>query len=431
MRVGSDEEKYIDSRSELFLSGVAIRLMGPRRISAKANIEGEVYISERAEEYIDGDLGESGLEMKRKSVDVAAFRTVRCEERELAEELAMLEGAIQDEVEVIVSDAEARDMTLSGAEGSYTFKCVLHLEALVKMQDLPPRLYTKDIPVSEEMSLECGLYDYEMTPFVDILSENVSLNPSDEGVSVVFSVIMQGGASMIGSERIELLDDAYSTSHGVRLDESEYGYTSHLATAVINEKYQHGFKNTDVGAENVRNVLYECARVKLREASRGEGGVVLAGSIYASGIACEIDENGDMTYSPIKIEAPFEINVNYNLQIPANCSIMPSVCAKSVRIYIDGENVIVEGDLVGYCSLYTQLREPCITAVHPTDEIYAPVGNIVSAYFPDPGESLYDVAKRFHVSPSKLAADNELAESVISSGADAALCGVDYLLLFR
>jgi hypothetical protein len=52
----------------------------------------------------------------------------------------------------------------------------------------------------------------------------------------------------------------------------------------------------------------------------------------------------------------------------------------------------------------------------------------VIVYYPDSGETLFDIARRFHTTPDRIARDNDLAVNT-SAGDRSALAGITRLMI--
>jgi hypothetical protein len=63
----------------------------------------------------------------------------------------------------------------------------------------------------------------------------------------------------------------------------------------------------------------------------------------------------------------------------------------------------------------SQKRQRCLGSSYLTDEEYLRDESVVTVYYPDSTESLFDIAKRFHTSVSSIAENNRLTQSVFAS----------------
>ena len=427
--VRSEDDAYIDADVHTRIDSYGLRLMGPRRFSATCSIDSDVVLTEKREYKVD-TAGECRLETRSMPLSVAELRLYRSGEREMAEELVSLEGAILDEVEVLLSGAEPVAVSLQNGDGTLSLRSQILVRALVKIGAELPCMYEGVLDFSEIIAADGMGEDAALIPRVSILSESVSLAAAENGVSVVASVIAEGSVRALGSGRLNVLTDCFSTAEEVSVTEGEFSYRKHLGSHIIDEKYTYTAPRSEVGAENVRNVLYESARVKIEDKEMSDKTLNVSGMIHVSAIACETSEEGAPAYVPLRFEAPFSINVNFNSLIPHNSRADVVLSLEGVHIDLDGEELRLSGNLVGAATVLCELREPCVSSV-ALGEKYAPgEASLVSVYYPTAGESLFDVGKKFHVSPMDIARANELSEAVVAGVGEALTsAGVGYLII--
>ena len=130
-------ESYNDSIASTRVSNYAVRLIGPRKISAKASLVGSVCLSENCTLSVSGNAfsGESTPEINTGSIDLRVSRLSSVTEREYAEAVARLDGAIVDEVSVIYPSVEVMVDELRPEEDTVSVKGRLRMCAMIKNAD--------------------------------------------------------------------------------------------------------------------------------------------------------------------------------------------------------------------------------------------------------------------------------------------------------
>lgn len=423
-------ESYVDSDVRAKISNFSLRLMGPRRFSAKCAIEAEVFVTERAEHKVEGQFDGVAIEARTASVNVATASYATTDERELAEELVHLDGAIVDEIEVVVYSVEPVGLSAARTDGGVSVKAQLCARALVGVGREMPHMYECMLDFSATVPDDDMAEDAALIPSVNVLSESVTAVPGEDGVSVVVNVIAAAGVSAQHGTPVVLLKDCFSTERGIEAEDGEFIYTEHIGTRAVCEKFSASFTREAVGAECVRNVLYETARLKIEGTVPVDGGANVSGVVQVSAIACEVAEDGMPAYTPLRFEAPFSVNVNLNGQIPQNSRQIVRMWVEHPHIDVDEEGVKFSGTISGYVSAYLDRREPCIGAISLSDDSFTHDASVVSVYYPAPGESLFDVAKKFRKAPMSIAVINELNEAACAfDGASLLSSGVNYLLI--
>ena len=97
---------------------------------------------------------------------------------------------------------------------------------------------------------------------------------------------------------------------------------------------------------------------------------------------------------------------------------------------VNGGVLVVSSNIVGYISASAEKSCRVVSAVDENDERYARDPSLISVYYPVPEESLFDVARLFHISVTRLAQINELSESVLASSEErGSLAGIDRLMI--
>ena len=102
------------------VSGFSLKLIGPRKISVKAALTSSVELSCAQILEIEGDAfdGQENVEVRRAGARVRAVGISDSAEREYAEQLLHLDGAVADEISVCYTDCECRvdSAEVSGTE---------------------------------------------------------------------------------------------------------------------------------------------------------------------------------------------------------------------------------------------------------------------------------------------------------------------------
>ena len=100
---------------------------------------------------------------------------------------------------------------------------------------------------------------------------------------------------------------------------------------------------------------------------------------------------------------------------------------KDVRMEIDNGRVISRATLLTCVNVSANKRTRCLGASYVTDEEYLRDESVLTVYYPDPGESLFEIAKRYHTSVRTIAESNRLTEAVFST--PSAPLGVSKLII--
>ena len=426
-----DGERYVDSQVRSRVAGYTLRLMGPRKFAAKANVECEWSIGERAEYTLDGAeaLGDSA-ELLCTTVGVESAAWGESAEIEYAEDIERIEGAIVDEVEVLLTSAEARAVTASATEDGAEVRADILVSALIKCSDKMPYLVTREVEFAASVASPELDDEMDISAFVDVLSLTANVNPEEDGVAIVFNMIAQAAVCGAANTPLRVVKDCYSTVTETTTECTDFSYSEYIASSTRTEKISASVPRADASLENVRNIVFASATAKVDEVKILEKQLAVSGVLRFSGIACEINDNGEMSYTPVKLDVPFAQNVNYDIQIPENARAMvySEVCA--ARLEVDAACVIPSATLTLHTHISADMRERCVDSVKLGEERYGSDPSLLTVYYPEAGESLFDVGKKFHTATMQIARENELSEAVCAApGSSTGLLDINYLII--
>ena len=88
--------------------------------------------------------------------------------------------------------------------------------------------------------------------------------------------------------------------------------------------------------------------------------------------------------------------------------------SKDADITLDGANLVAECALDMYVSIVKDRRESYVCASNKNETEYVDDDTLVCVYYPDEGETLFDIAKKYHKSQLTIAGVNSLTESVFA-----------------
>lgn len=409
-------ESYVDSDIDTEVSGFNVRLVGPRKFSAKCSLESDVHITERHSYSVDGDaFSEYEPEVATKELSVRSSCFAEGEERELAEEMFRLDGVITDEIDVLLCAADADVKSCSASGGGAELKGDVTLSVLYKNADDEIVKTDTKLPFNLGVSSDSFEGADEVIPCVRVLSAKANVNPTDDGVSVVGSVIVQPHARALKNSSLAVITDSYLKERGCESEYRDLSYTEHICTESKEERVESTLPESEVTSEHVSDFLYASAIAHAESCELVDDKVKITGEIRFSAIACEVNEGGDKSYFTVKATVPFEQNVNVSCQTHDNVRIFCHLDVSDEKMENDNGKVLLSALLNTRVSLYSEKKQRCLGACYLTDEEYTRDPGVVTVYYPEPAESIFGVAKKFHTSVVRIAEDNSLTESVFAS----------------
>lgn len=426
-------ERYKDSVADTRVSNYQIRLIGPRKISAKASLVGSARICESDSLSIGGDTlsRTDDVETSTRTLDIRKTLISASTEREYAEKIAELDGAISDEVRVIYSDAEAEVDSVEYSDNAVNVKGKIRMSAVIKNADEPAYLAEKIVNFDEHIPFEEADSEMSFIPVVNVASLRSDVNPDDTGCTVVLSLIIDYCVVAESNEPLEVVVDSYLKSFECENTYEDFCY-SRLAD-VVHERFAHTAEiaREEVDSDSLREIVFLNAIPKIESVESLARGAKISGEVRYSGIASEVTEDDKVSYVMLKFSSPFSINVNIDCQNCDNLRFETKISALDATANMDAEKIYATANIDITLVATEEICERILASSHCCED--KPVerkGSKITVYYPTTTDTLFSISKKFHTSSATLAAANSLSESVFSSGENGTLAGVKKLIIF-
>ena len=413
------------------VEGCSMRLLGPRKISAKARISVNLTVLTEKSAEIAGSALEVG-EPELADISVSVLDRVMSEptEREYAEELVTLDGVIADDVRILYENAVTEISECRASDGEVWVSGEHRVCALVAIENSPACLYKKAIPFAETLSLDGAREGMHADVRASLPSVKINLTPTDTGSTLVVSLIAEYTPSAQGNRAITLVTDGYMTDRETSCEYGDLALESLADRRRATDSYRCDLTAEELSLESPSEILYLSAEPKVKSVETTSDSVKITAEIRFSGIACEI--NGEKTtYAPIRhasewhYEIPLESDTSAVVKpiVSLECiSALGSATEEGITLAAELD---IELDLIITATYRRLCRIDAIGEAQARDR----QGRIL-VYYPDREDTLFSVARRFHTTPRRVAIDNALTESALAdrSGASS-LLGVERLII--
>ena len=410
-------DSYNDSIADTRVSNYAVRLISPRKINAKASLVGSVRLSEREVHSVSGSGFSSDLvpEVNMGSASVRTVQTSSVCEREYAESVARLEGAIADELRVIYSSAETVVDEVFGEENRAYVKGKLCMMAVIQNGEEPAYSVDKTVSFDECVDFDGITPDMHLTPQLTVTSLTSAVNADEGGCEVVLSGIVEMCVIGEQNQSVELILDAYLKERPTDNAYTDFTYNSLRESMGVKTVHNAEIARGEIDSEGLREVIFLTSTPKVDETILKDGCVNILGEIRYSGIASEMV--GDkISYIPVRFTSPFEINVNNTCQNDENCQLEVELRSFGASATLDKDKLYASCTLDGRVSILSAEQKTVLSEMTMLEgESYEGDEARVTVYYPTSSDTLFSVAKRFHTSGLKLAGDNGITEAVFSS----------------
>ena len=431
--VACNGESYRDSVSETRISGYSVRSMGPRKLSARANLVGSVRVSEVGTLEIAGDVfeGDSSPELNTKLVKIRKGYTSAVCEREYAEQLCQLDGAMADEVRVIYSSAENKLESVEMEDGGARVRGKLKLYAVICRGDEPAYGLEKQLSIDELVPFDEVGENMKLIPEVNISSLRVNVNPNELGCEVVASAIAEICVLAESNEPLELTLDGYLKTCPTENSYEDFHFETFCDLLTSSHPHSAELNKAEGELMCATDLVFVTATPKVERVECTPEGVRVIGEVRYSGI---VSENNDdtTTYSGLKFSSPFDINVKHGCQNSEKTIVSAKVVATNAGANIDENSINLCSTLEVIITLCQEGCERVLVSSSKSEgEAYEKTGGVITVYYPNDGDTLFSVAKRFHTSGLKIARDNDISDQVFArENESGSLRGIKKLLIY-
>lgn len=426
-------ESYRDSVSDTRVSNYAIRLIGPRKFSARTSLVGSVHLSESDTLGVSGDAFDvdSSPEVNQKTVAIRKSALSSVSEREYAEKLCHLDGAMMDEVSVIYSRAEAIADSLEMEDEKVRVKGKIHVNAVIHSGDSPAYSLERQIPFDEEVEFSGMTQDMRLLPQLTVSSLKTVVNADEAGCEVVANAILEICVLGECNEKIDITTDSYLKSCPTDNVYDKFSYETLADVVSVKGTHNAEVDRSELETDGLYEVIFLTATPKVERVDLQDGSISVVGELRYSGIASEV-VNGDLSYVGVKFTSPFASNVNINCQNTDNLQVDARVLTSSASASVDSNKLYASCNIE---SVVTVCHEACetvlVSSVKRENEKYEKVGATVNVYYPDEADTLFSVAKRFRTSGLKIARDNDISETVFAAENESgSLAGIKKILIY-
>ncbi len=427
-------DSYIDSAEETRISNLKIRITGPRKMLLKAELESSVSISEENPFVVEGDAfaDEEKAEKCTRVINYSSSIFKKSGEREYAEVAEKFSETEPDEIEVVAVSAAVHVENAKAGDGEVLLKGRNIVSAVLKSGDrAAPFKIKKSIPFEEKLELDGVSADMLATASGFVSSVNIGLGSENGECVAVANIIAEYNVEVVENLSETVVTDAYFTDKETlnKYTDADYYKSLYAGTKELSFDVKGDKESLLLG--DAKDVICACSEVRNTSAVISKNGCQISGEVILSGVACEVNVDGSVTYIPIKLQAPFEENVNIDCQLPDDAALEYSLSVSDTEIDMDSES------LVARCTLSLRLSA---TQAHrikrlascesiESDEA-ARDKSTVTVYYPKVGERLFDVAKKYKTTSARIALDNKLSESALSSFDSAdSLVGINKLII--
>lgn len=389
---------------------VTVRLGGPRKISARASLITDISFAEEKEiPFVR--LG-AGAHDVRVPMNIHTAEYLKCDEREYAEQIERFEDLTADEADVIKYDARAFIDSVHKTDGGVNLSGAIVAWCVLRVGDDVMRA-EKTIPIEENLEIEGACESSVYVPHVYVTDKNLNMNvtPEDKDgqsfLSVVMNMTLECEVEHHKNLEYSSVTDAFYENAESVAEYADFSYNELLGATRERRKTS---LTADRGEENLHDVVERDATLKNVKYEAENGEVKLCADMCVT-LVCRGADGGD--FFPLKLERSIEERIKLHgagegsrIRVSMDaCEVSPSF--DSDKIYVD-----VTLSLSALCEMPKKVK--LLASLEKCGELDTS-GKKIIVYYPDAGDTLWSVAKKYAISPERIASRNMLA---LKDGAD-------------
>ena len=276
-----------------------------------------------------------------------------------------------------------------------------------------PSEVRRKIPFSEVVPLEGEFLDGgSASAWACVTSCDVSPSGGEPASEISVDLTLDLIAEVTFPVEEEALVDLFSLKEPTAVQTERIGVTDVCFCGGGVYTLEGAAERSECNCEDAMTVLGESAAVSVESASVGEDGATVAGECRVFAAVGSPSGDGETVYTAANFRFPYSVTV----PVPAECRAAPKVDATaipvSVTVKLDAARLLASVECAFTVRLSGEGEVTVVRDVERGEGEYperAP-GEIVAVY-PEGGETLWDVAVRYGVSPDSVAETNGLPDT--------------------
>ncbi len=404
------------------------RPSGPRKLSLKSSVKSSVHIycSSAVECIADKELC---LEALTRPYSVMNTKCATSGEFTLSDAIDM-DGYTPDTLrvnftsaDVVVREALMQDSAVV-CRGEAYVKCNLSPATGVPFTVNKKIPFEQIVPISAPDARFCAAYG--RCCFV-----NCSLDDAEESCLVRFELGVELDVECTGNSFITLTEDAYSTECKATPSYKNAVFSTFIGSAMGN--YSIGSSRPRGADEDgIMTVIDTSATSIVKSIGEKDGRAVIHGECKTETLVCRVVNDGESAeyiscpYTfPFKLESDLRVGNDENIEYDCHLTTaMPKARIEDDSLFVDAELFAVVR-----ASKKQTVRIIDDVALDRNDTLPDRRGKIVICY-PDDGETLFSVAKKYRVGYRRLACLNDIPDNLADTPNEAiTLDGISHLVI--
>jgi hypothetical protein len=398
------------ARLELHPENTSGKLLGPRKLSLRCEVVLSLDLkSNRDLEYYTGALPEHIMTLKKER-EIASFLTEHREDISFRETIRLPAG-YQPILEICQMDVDLFALETVPKEGGVSIKgsCDIHCcyiaedESFVSFYQPIEFERSVGIPLCEEKCL-CNVI---FTP--DFLKANPEINEDGENKNIAFELGCTAEITLFLNEKVLVVEDAFSTLYDLEKTVHEH-HTEKILTLepfCVAQRCETPLEEKGIRrAEGVRSYL------EWKDSYPEDGKIAVEGKAVFRylGITEEGAFRACESVHPFKFTLPFD----NELLERGECRIELFGGVRGAEPVPSEDKLFIRYDICGTICLYRKESFKAISQMSLGEKAEKEEACLLF-YYPEKGERVWELSKRFRISPQRLCEENAITDEVLPS----------------
>ena len=412
---GNPSEVFIDTVCD----NVTTRVTAPRKLTIKTRLKSRAlaFENKELEESISQKSSADELFIERLfeatstlSLKSSSLQNIRMSEKFDTPSRKSLRPIICDAF-ACLKDVKVSSNSIS-CHGEVCVKCLCESEGELFT-------LTKTMPIYEEVECEGSSIGDMAGANVRCVSLSISSEENEDSCELFFDITCEIDAELFRNVENSLTKDCYSTKYDMEASLKSIDLYSAVkcsnASVSINESVKRKGKESVEIVDVIADSVLEKYEIK------GECACIF-GRLYANVIGkSKANDNGDFEYLSESYEVPFK----YDCDLGKKCE--NPIVRVNFNTAVTSSKLSDDKFFLGaeiYPTISIIDRSSCQILDHATlkkDTEFKNDASCVRIFFPKNGDTLWEVAKKYHTTQAKIIEQNSLS--------DASLCGVKSIII--
>ena len=377
---------------------VFCRVTAPRKLQLRCRLGSKITVLTSSDDDADGSI-QDGMEIRRGGIEAMSLSGGASRDLLCASELEGLpEGAVTlfCRASVNVTECKPADAGEYRCRGEILIECLYTRDG--ELSTLRDR-----ISFDETVALDGDLPD-ETVPVRAVGSvTSAELHTDDSGsrVEVVYALELEAVTPFTA----DVIYDAYSCAFPVAADYEDIEYLSPAACMTGNVSVNERTPKNVSG-----RVCSVTARADINGAAAEHGRVRVTGELHGGALVCS---DGEYDVVPWSVPWSYELPAS-SVEDGAGIAVWGSANVISVSARADGE-LAVDAELSVSVTAAASKREHALSSVKQNGDPFPARGGF-TVYYPSRTETVWDIAKYFHVPTAAVAADGNISSDGSPAG---------------